>query len=334
MGLIDELDRLSTDQNSDSVAGPSKSRECGTNANRNKDRRSSSKSKVVSDHSEDEGDINPAQIANMGMDKLRKEVSKYGFRPSKSRKLMIEQLENVYEAIRNAKQRKVAEGGGDTSSLLSSSPPSSMLLLQPETPTIARNTSGKGRKAANKLTNSRQAKEVVTIELDSDISGLLDEDGTSSAENDDPVEMGDLTMAMMRESERETRQKSPHSSKEDLGEESEASNSTGSDDESDDEALANRSLRGVIRTSTANQATALGSVPAEVAQQLHDAIMSDEDLYRRILLFEPISFDEVNSLAKKAGIQGLRSKETLRNWLDVQCICFYSTELTGQRQRY
>lgn len=78
----------------------------------------------------------------------------------------------------------------------------------------------------------------------------------------------------------------------------------------------------------------MGRVPADVAKQLYEAVKADKDLYSRILLYEPVSFDEVNSTAKRAGVTGLRSKETLRNWLDVQCICFYSAELTGQRQRY
>lgn len=108
------------------------------------------------------------------------------------------------------------------------------------------------------------------------------------------------------------------------------------DESSDDEPIANQSK--------ANKTAALGRIPkggafeanlpAGISQQLHDAIMSDEDLYRRILLFEPIPLEEVSALAKKAGVQGLRSKEILRNWLDVQCICFYSGELTGQRYRY
>jgi hypothetical protein len=80
--------------------------------------------------------------------------------------------------------------------------------------------------------------------------------------------------------------------------------------------------------------TPLGSVPAAVAKQLLEAVRSDADVYRRILHFEPISFDEISSLAKRANVQGLRNKEMLRNWLDVQCICFYTAELTGQRQRY
>ena len=279
MGLIDELDRLNTNPNDTStrsIAGPSRITE-----NRNENSRSISQEKskvqVVSDHSEDEGDIDPAQFAGMSLEELRKEVSKYGFRPSKSRKVMIEQLKNVYQAIRDAKTRKEVEVG-ETSSLFSSSPPSSMLILPPETPTISRDAPGMSEKVGSQ-----------------------------------PVE------------------RLAYSSEEDA-EVTEGSNSAQSEDESDDEPLANRSLRDVVRSSTAN--VAFGSVPAEVSQQLHDAIISDEDLYRRILLFEPISFDEVNSLAKKAGIQGLRSKETLRNWLDVQCICFYSTELTGQRQRY
>lgn len=76
------------------------------------------------------------------------------------------------------------------------------------------------------------------------------------------------------------------------------------------------------------------NVPQTLSQQLHKAITSDADLYKRILLFEPISFDEISSTAKRAGVKGLRSKEALRTWLDRQGICHYSGELTGQRVRY
>ncbi|PWN37335.1 uncharacterized protein FA14DRAFT_159433 [Meira miltonrushii] len=263
MGLLDELDRLGTDQNGTSkpsIAGPSRSREGGTNAHHNKDRKSASlqrnRAQVRSDHSEDDESIAPvvlnhtedegdqnaeARMANMSIDELREQINKYGLRLSKSRKVMIEQLQSVYRAIRQAKAVKDTQVG-DTSSLFSS---------------------------------------------DRDESG---------EDNDDDEE-----------------------------------------EESDDEPLA--------RQATTKKAAALGNipkgngafeanVPAVISQQLHDALMSDENLYRRILLFEPVPFEEVSALAKKAGVQGLRSKEILRNWLDVQCICFYSGELTGQRHRY
>ena len=74
--------------------------------------------------------------------------------------------------------------------------------------------------------------------------------------------------------------------------------------------------------------------PVSLSSQLHAAITADKALYHRILLFEPVSFDEISSTAKRAGVTGLKSKETLRSWLDKQGICFYSAELTGQRQRY
>lgn len=77
----------------------------------------------------------------------------------------------------------------------------------------------------------------------------------------------------------------------------------------------------------------MGRVPALVAKKIHDAILANEDLYDRILLFEPISFDEALSTVKQAGVT-IRSKEVLRNWLDVQCICFYTAELSGPRYRY
>ncbi|CEH14341.1 Structure-specific endonuclease subunit Slx4 [Ceraceosorus bombacis] len=74
-------------------------------------------------------------------------------------------------------------------------------------------------------------------------------------------------------------------------------------------------------------------VSASLSAQLVQAVRADAQLYRRILLLEPISFDEVASVALKAHIR-LKNKDVLRDWLDMQGICFYTGELTGTRSRY
>lgn len=73
-----------------------------------------------------------------------------------------------------------------------------------------------------------------------------------------------------------------------------------------------------------------------LAETMTRAIRADAGVWGRILRYEPISFDEVVSIATQNGLEmgtGKR-KEELRTWLDRQCICFYSAELTGSRSRH
>ena len=61
-------------------------------------------------------------------------------------------------------------------------------------------------------------------------------------------------------------------------------------------------------------------------------ILSDEQLYRRILLMEPISLDEFMSVAQRSGVLSnsiTKNRARLRTWLDCQGICFYEAELAG-----
>lgn len=240
----------------------------------------------------------PTPFLDMTLAELQAEVSKYGFRPSKRRSLLLKQLQGVQHALEQAagQEQTLSE---DLSSILSSSPPSSSLVRP----------------------HARQE----TVDLISD------------DDEDESGEMGDLTMAMLNE-ERAGRITGSTGSSVDDRHSASAPNEASEDDAEDLDGLSDgdengeRAALAPLR-GTANE-PALGTVPAAVAQQLHDAVLADEDLYRRILLFEPIAFDEFSSLAKRENVQGLRNKETLRNWLDVQCICFYSAELTGQRTRY
>lgn len=63
---------------------------------------------------------------------------------------------------------------------------------------------------------------------------------------------------------------------------------------------------------------------------MNEAIMSNVQLYRRILLFEPVSLDEFMSLAARAGCttgSSARDRSRISTWLDTQGICFYEGEL-------
>lgn len=63
---------------------------------------------------------------------------------------------------------------------------------------------------------------------------------------------------------------------------------------------------------------------------LCDAICQDQQLYRRILLLEPIPLDEFIGLAKRHKIttrSAAKDRAAMRTWLDTQGICFYEGDL-------
>ncbi|EST08333.2 Structure-specific endonuclease subunit Slx4 [Kalmanozyma brasiliensis GHG001] len=73
-----------------------------------------------------------------------------------------------------------------------------------------------------------------------------------------------------------------------------------------------------------------------LATTMTTAIRSNPALWDRVLKYEPISFDEFVSVATQSGLSMAagKSKEELRTWLDRQCICHYSNDLTGPRSRH
>jgi hypothetical protein len=147
-----------------------------------------------------------------------------------------------------------------------------------------------------------------------------------SSSMDEEVSMSDLTMEMIRQARDEESVVPGESSRSD-GEVSEDEEEEEEEEENDKEGDAEAArLQVSISSPTA--------ITPSLSTQLHKAITSDKALYHRILLFEQVSFDEVSSTAKRAGVTGLKNKETLRNWLDMQGICFYSAELSGSRHRY
>lgn len=73
-----------------------------------------------------------------------------------------------------------------------------------------------------------------------------------------------------------------------------------------------------------------------LAETMTRAIRGNSAVWERILRYEPISFDELVSIATQNGLEmdtGKR-KEELKTWLDRQCICFFSNDLTGPRSRH
>lgn len=96
---------------------------------------------------------------------------------------------------------------------------------------------------------------------------------------------------------------------------------------------AEQGLEDETEEASETEEAAPSAVPAALDASLRRAVMADAQLYRRILLYEPISFDEMSSVAQRAGIK-VRNRNELRSWLDAQSICFHSAELTGARSRH
>jgi len=69
-------------------------------------------------------------------------------------------------------------------------------------------------------------------------------------------------------------------------------------------------------------------------KELRAMIEEDEELYLRILRYEPMKFDYLLQRALDRGLPERRLKYRLRVFLDKQCINFYTAEPTGTRRRY
>lgn len=83
-----------------------------------------------------------------------------------------------------------------------------------------------------------------------------------------------------------------------------------------------------------NEGPAIDPSPA-LAETMTSAIRSNSSVWARILRYEPISFDEVVSIATQSGLaMDTGKRKELRTWLDRQCICFYVNELTLSRARH
>jgi hypothetical protein len=228
-------------------------------------------------------------------------VARYGFRPTKTRKNLLAQLYQVEEALR-AQQDESEVGDVSIASTSSSFLHYSSMDLTSDADSVgdfSMDVIQQARDTSNPrgIDDAREKQQGSTRRI-----GVVDCDDD---DDDDDGKIG-------------------HS---DLD-----------DDEEEDDDFSLSEVDRVVAEAEANAAKASLSSPSDIApslsNQLYQAITSDKSLYNRILLFEPVSFDEVSSTAKRAGVIGLRSKEVLRNWLDMQGICFYSAELTGQRQRY
>ena len=83
---------------------------------------------------------------------------------------------------------------------------------------------------------------------------------------------------------------------------------------------------------TNDHAGTYGPQPNFMDKPMCDAIFADEQLFKRILMLEPISLDEMLGVAHRSKVltsgSATRNRAELRTWLDCQGICFYEAELS------
>lgn len=76
-----------------------------------------------------------------------------------------------------------------------------------------------------------------------------------------------------------------------------------------------------------------GPQPNFMDKPMCDAIFADQQLFKRILMLEPISLDEMLGVAHRSKVltsaSATRNRAELRTWLDCQGICFYEAELSS-----
>lgn len=70
-----------------------------------------------------------------------------------------------------------------------------------------------------------------------------------------------------------------------------------------------------------------------VGERLRKLILADDELYMKVLRYEPIFFDEIVALAAANGIKA--AKPLLMRCLDEQCVTFFTQDpASGTRKRY
>lgn len=155
------------------------------------------------------------------------------------------------------------------------------------------------------------------------------------AREDDDDEVGDVTFQLLREAEEDglffpststtmhQRNISSRGTQTSITEEVEDDEDADADaDEDDDE-----------DEDEQEEATSTSLLTHSVASHLQQSILKDKQLYRRILMFEPVALDEVMSVARRNGVK-VKDRIQVRSWLDEHGITNYSEELTGKRSRH
>ncbi|GAK67078.1 uncharacterized protein PAN0_016c5304 [Moesziomyces antarcticus] len=262
---------------------------------------------------------------------LQAEVKRYGFKVSRKRATLIDQLKAVYAALEQfdaAFEPPQHPLPADGDAMQYGAPPREparkrKLIL----PTSAETGAGKGKGRGRKS-------DPFVLDASSDSApSSQPESGLEQGGADEP---GDLTAQLEREA---------------------LSATDGSTDSADSDvplSASNSPIKQRRRRSASARSSSSEDVPLSrrqveeegdgevvdpspvLAEIMTAAMRGSPAVWGRILRFEPISFDEVVSMATTHGLAmdtGKR-KEELRTWLDRQCICFYSNDLTGTRARH
>ncbi|WRT65014.1 uncharacterized protein IL334_001955 [Kwoniella shivajii] len=97
-----------------------------------------------------------------------------------------------------------------------------------------------------------------------------------------------------------------------------------------------RTIRGKVDEKDKDNGVAK-SGKVDLSKRFYDMIMNDQELWLRILRYEPISFDELVSKSIASGIdkESRSWKKDLKKYLDLQSISFFTEDPTGgQRRRH
>lgn len=267
-------------------------------------------------------------------DALQAEVKRYGFKVSRKRATLIDQLKAVYAALERSDaafeppQHPLSADGDAVQD--GTPPPEPARKRKLILPTSAE--TGAGGKGKGKGRGRKSDPFVLDVSSDSAPSSQPEPSGEQGVAD----EPGDLTAQLEREA---------------------LSATDGSSDSADSDVplsasaspVKQRSRQSASVRSSSSEDIPLATRQADeegdgeavdpspvLAEIMTAAMRGDPDVWARVLRFEPISFDEVVSMATTHGLAmdtGKR-KEELRTWLDRQCICFYSNDLTGTRARH
>lgn len=147
-----------------------------------------------------------------------------------------------------------------------------------------------------------------------------------------PIADSDSSVEFIRVAHRSptSRRKSKTNATGDLEKAMEAINLSSSSAESD---VPGSSDSEAIESAETQESLALdlyGSEANDLDEVLCNAIYQDKQLYRRILLLEPIPLDEMVGLGKRLNLLPgsiVKNRARMRTWLDTQGICFYEADL-------
>ena len=273
---------------------------------------------------------------------LQAEVKRYGFKVSRKRATLIDQLKSVYEALRRSKIpfEQPSDVAQDTPPPMYTQAEQAKatrtkwkLVLPEATADSIGKGKGKGRKSDPFVLDDISC----DSSSSSSVSVLIATNGGEEEPRDYTAQLeleaasatdGELSPPLSSVSSSPSSRLSLSASASPTKPRRRRSHSTASSSSAD----------APLSTLTAPPEDESAAVDPSLAlaETMTTAIRSDPSVWSRILRYEPISFDEVVSIATQSGLamDTGRSKEELRTWLDRQCICFYSAELIGSRSRH